>query len=300
MFDRKTMSASEAEEERKTQLKDLEAIEHLKGYAQDLGRAEALEVEGEYQRPDDVPLPVDLTAFGLEGNRSVSSRGVEKVAFEALAEDAERRGVELDADASRALNNLLQLEHVGHVVERRASLSIDRPSAERESLMASIAAKKIEIIAGIIGDDEVDRLRRFKEAFGAKAADPEWQEEHRRRLDGIKSVLRSPQEMLAAMRYIQGVGMSDVPPKDAPVSLESIRERTNRLKRIEEAEEAFRTGDPSIIRHADPLMEGLAEGERVRRTDMNQRRTEASYRFYRETMRDILRKMNMTTVRPEP
>jgi hypothetical protein len=111
---------------------------------------------------------------------------------------------------------------------------------------------------------------------------------------GVKAALRSTEEHLEAMKQAQKTYIAEE--LKGPASLEQMRDRVERLKKIEEAEVAFRTGDPTIIRQEDPFMEDLARGEIVRRTDLNQRRTAVAYDFYRGKIRDILRAMNVSSV----
>ena len=297
MFGRKKMGDEDVAREREEQRKDREAVEHLRDYSSKLGRAEALEVEGERGTREDIPLPDDLSSFKLEGNRSVTAKGIDMIALESLLEDATRRGMNMDPDRTRALNNLVQVEHVGNTVIPRASIMLPI-SRERESMFDEIREKKNALLREILGQEEAGRVDMMKTALAEQAKGPEWGEGLEKVLQGVDPVLRSTPELLEAMKFFQKNYLVDEAGdrKGKPTSLEEVRNRVERLKKIEAAEEAFRTGDPTTVSHADPFMENLVRGERVRRTDLNQRRTAVAYGFYRGKIRDILRTMNVSSV----
>ncbi len=270
------------QEEENAPLQD-EACGRLEKYLGSLSLETALET-GE-QEPY-VERLADLETMDLKGHRSLTSGAVDKIVFERIVEDLEQRGQSLDEQQRRALNNLVQIERVGEIVDPLPSIMIPDPAWSRrlDQLQDRVRERKTELLRPAAGAEANETLDAVRQALEAGWQSESWDAELAERLKAIKaSPENTPGNFLERCAFIGAIRFDD---NDA-VDLRHHRQ-------LKEAIEAFKKGDPAAVAgHRNPYLEGAADAARRGGDEMAEKRTAEKVRFLSEKIAQELARRRM-------
>jgi SNF2 family DNA or RNA helicase len=222
--------------------------------------------------PEGVFCPSDLSKMDLSKNRSFGSRSFEKVLFDGLA--ADWQPVAGDVKKMRALNNLVQLEHFGYLVQEPAGImkvpDDYQYSPQVNELEGQVQQKKIALLRETLGQENVASLDELRNFFKEGLASQQWQDEEADGVKQIRSNSRSAGETLDFMEALAGMDLSGVPAEQRVQRLSDAQDK----KRLQAVRKQIETGDfSSIANQSDHTVRFLAEEERRWRDERAQKRT---------------------------
>lgn len=260
-----------------------EACRRLEAYAGSLSPESALEVDRQepYVRALD-----DLEKKDLAGHLSLTGSAVEKVIFDEMAGDLLRAGRVLNEEQRRALNNLVQLEHVGEAICPPPGIAVPDPawSPRLGELQERIERRKIEMLQPLAGQETVDLLAGIREFLAANWQSEDWKKELADRLGAVRaSAENTPGNFLERAAFIGSIRLD---------SNDAVDLRHHRL--MKEAVEAFEKGDPASIEgQRNPYLAGAAAAARRGRDEFAEKQTAEKVRFLREKITQELSRRRM-------
>jgi hypothetical protein len=274
--------------------------EKLREYLASLDKQEALRTVNRDEEEKELTLVAeDLSALDLKKVRTVMGRTAERIMFDELSDDLQRRGL-ADEETLKALNNYLQYAKSGKFADLpRSGLALigTYVSRETEKLREQATRDKIKILSDVLGDERqrIDEVGSFlSERWDSDAWKDEILESEKEAEKDLRT--RGPKEFLQAAKAISGMkmgGASDVS------SLQEMRSRVRSAKQMKEAEDAYESAmrgksNPFDVKgHQNPYLEGMASAGRSRMDELNRIRVGTKMQFMRDKIRDRLRQLNL-------
>ncbi len=263
----------------------------VQNYLETLTTEEALKAGEESENPW---TPEDLSKFSLEGRQSFGSRGISKVVLEEMFSRAGGMGQDLNNEEQRAINNYIQWEEYLARVEARNGIALaDESFSQRVNEVENrILAKKKELVRVRIPEDIAKTIDGLIGDLAKNWTGEEWAAELKARLDKVKAhSVYDPISFLRSALFVASIRLSS---GDGTDSLSEARWRKKTEQEVDEALEAFRSGDPSATTHpGNCMLDYAADLERKGRVDLAKERTAATYAFLREKIKLYLTRQDL-------